>query len=463
MAFTFLAPLPLPETTTVLPNPNFSNSEATTAEVNILRTVNGSRRTYVKTKQRRRLQWNFTTTRNKALELFEFYRSYHAHEIFVRDQDERTFRGFIVNNPFEIEISRRGAPAIQNWPVGETCEIQVEFEGFETEVDITEPVIFVEPANTVLTDLNQQVFLDLPLPTFGALKHNWDATQISGVSDGNLLTVWPDSQGTNNFVNVVGAPNDPTINRSPTYRAKSRIINHRPTVACEQIFSSLTTTTAALVSTQNTTLFDGKRGTIFWVFAHTINNNYSEYLESLNLQFANNFTAAEREELFQLAFAGDAWGISTNTDYFVWSLRNAIGDTSRAEQILLSGPSSPFMPWSIQFEPPGPTDGRLIRLSTNVVPSLEPNIYCLVRNTDTTLRFRTNGVEREGTTIKNTPGSSGLFRLNDSVFNPEFSDNARGEWAQILVYGKALLTSEIEQVERFLSARWGISLNTISF
>ena len=78
MTFTLVAPIPLTETTTVLPNPNFGDQEGATGELNILRTVKGRRRTYVISKDRRKLRWDFTLSRNKAIELFEFYRSYNA-------------------------------------------------------------------------------------------------------------------------------------------------------------------------------------------------------------------------------------------------------------------------------------------------------------------------------------------------------------------------------------------------
>ncbi|KKK96389.1 hypothetical protein LCGC14_2663260, partial [marine sediment metagenome] len=61
------------QTTTLLPNPEFGDSEGLLDEVSIKRTIDGSRHVYVKTKnQRRKLIFSFRLTRLKALELRAF-------------------------------------------------------------------------------------------------------------------------------------------------------------------------------------------------------------------------------------------------------------------------------------------------------------------------------------------------------------------------------------------------------
>jgi hypothetical protein len=130
--FTFRAPLPALQATLLLPNPLFGDSEALTAAVEMKRAMNGTVRTYVKTKNgRRRLQWTFRMTRNKGLEMRAFLLRYFASEMLVEDHNGRTWRGTFVNNPFEFDTPRKAGPAITPMPRGEQQEITVEFEGVE--------------------------------------------------------------------------------------------------------------------------------------------------------------------------------------------------------------------------------------------------------------------------------------------------------------------------------------------
>lgn len=462
MSFTLVAPVPLVETTTVLPNPKFGDSEATTGELNILRTVNGRRRTYVKSKNRRKLQWDFDLTRNKAMELFEFYRSYNSQKVFVKDHNDRRWEGFIVNNPLEIEMARRGLPTLQGWPVGETCSVTIEFEGTRTEDDLRGAKIFTPQAlSQVGPGLDQDVFIDTPLQTFGALVHNWDAFQIVHPNNTRLFT-WPDiGPGNNDLIATVGGGFDPAIDRSPTYRQASAIFGSRPTVAFETVHSSLTSQIAAMHTTSNTSLFSSRRGTIFWVLAHTVNVNWPAYINTLDPSIADSISEQSRDAFLQTAL--DDTSFNTEVEYGVWALENTTGSPD-VEQIHISGSSNPLMPINVRFQPADPANElRLATTGIDSVPSLQPVIYTLSRDSDTTLRFRTNGVEREGVTILDMPGYTGIFHVNDQKFVPEFDTRIRGEWGQLLTYSKALKTSELEEVEKFLSLRWGIPLLTVPF
>lgn len=130
--FEISAPHPGLQTTTLLPNPEFSDTESLTDEVISKRAVDGTLYTYVKTKGgRRKLQWTFRITRNKALELRAFLLSYYASKVQVVDHNDRTWVGFFTNNPFELTSVGRAGPAIQGWPRGETHTITLEFEGIE--------------------------------------------------------------------------------------------------------------------------------------------------------------------------------------------------------------------------------------------------------------------------------------------------------------------------------------------
>lgn len=109
------------QTTTVLPNPEFSDSEALTGEVAIKRTVNGETYTYVKSKNnRRRLLFRFRLTRPKSLELKAFIIAYFSSPITLIDHEEQKWFGNILNNPFEFEAL-----------TGEEQNITLEFEGIK--------------------------------------------------------------------------------------------------------------------------------------------------------------------------------------------------------------------------------------------------------------------------------------------------------------------------------------------
>lgn len=462
MSFTLVAPVPLVETTTVLPNPKFGDSEAATGELNILRTVTGLRRTYVKSKPRRKLQWDFDLTRNKAIELLEFYRSYHGEKVFIKDHNDRRWEGFIVSNPLEIEMARRGLPTRQGWPVGETCTATIEFEGTRTEDDLRGSKIFTPQAlSEVGVGLDQDVFIDIPLQTFGALVHNWDAFQIVHANNTRLFT-WPDTgPGNNDLIATVGGGFDPAIDRSPTYRQASAIFGSRPTVAFETVHSSLTSQIAAMHTTSNTSLFSSRRGTIFWVLAHTVNVNWAAYINTLDPSIADSISDVARDGFLQAAL--DDTSFNTEVEYGVWALEDAAGSPV-VEQIHMSGSSNPLMPVNVRFEPSDPAaELRLATTGIDSVPSLQPVIYTLSRDSDTTLRFRVNGVEREGATILNSAGHTGIFHVNDQKFTPEFDTRIRGEWGQLLSYSKALTTANMEEVEKYLSLRWGIPLLTAPF
>jgi len=129
--FTFQAPYPGLQTTTVTPNPEFGDGENLAVEVAIKRAMDGTLYTYVKRKGRRKLQWTFGLSRNKGLELRAFIQSYFASKILVTDHNGRKWIGNFMNNPFEFEIDRRSAPAIAPMPRGERQRITLEFEGEE--------------------------------------------------------------------------------------------------------------------------------------------------------------------------------------------------------------------------------------------------------------------------------------------------------------------------------------------
>ena len=120
------------QTTTILRDPQFSDGEGLTSEVNRIRSTDGTLRTYIKRKDgRRKLQWSWVLTRNKAIEFEMFIKAYVDFEIKVVDHNGRTWLGYITTNPVEITANRKATPAVQSWPLGESCSVTVDFEGVE--------------------------------------------------------------------------------------------------------------------------------------------------------------------------------------------------------------------------------------------------------------------------------------------------------------------------------------------
>ena len=128
---TFQAPHPMLQTTSLLPNPQFSDSEESLLVVTRKTAIDGTRFTYVKRKGRRKLKWTFKLTRNKSLELRAFIQKYFAQVIKVTDYNGRVWIGNLVGNPFEFDTRERAAPAISPMPLGETVLIELDFEGVE--------------------------------------------------------------------------------------------------------------------------------------------------------------------------------------------------------------------------------------------------------------------------------------------------------------------------------------------
>ena len=129
--FQLEAPYPTVQTTSILPNPEFGDSENLKAQVSTKRAMDGTRYTYVKRKGGRKLQWTFRITRNKGLELRAFIQSYFASQIKVTDHAGRVWIGHFTSNPFEFDTPTRAAPAIAPMPRGEYQTITIEFEGEE--------------------------------------------------------------------------------------------------------------------------------------------------------------------------------------------------------------------------------------------------------------------------------------------------------------------------------------------
>lgn len=123
--FTIRAPYPHLQVTLVLPSPKFSDSVGLTSTMQISRAMDGTSYTYVKSRSgRKRLQWDFTVARHKALELRAFLNVYYRTVVEVLDHNGDTWVGYLVNNPFEST----GSGAAVSFPGGETMDLALEFE-----------------------------------------------------------------------------------------------------------------------------------------------------------------------------------------------------------------------------------------------------------------------------------------------------------------------------------------------
>ena len=130
--FTFEAPYPAIQTTSQLPNPQWSDQEGIQDTVTRKLAMDGTKFTYVKRRNgRRKLHWTFRLTRNKAAEFKAFLVSYFASKVRVTDHNGRVWVGNFTSNPFEFEGSGRAEPAIAPMPRGEWWNIEIEFEGVE--------------------------------------------------------------------------------------------------------------------------------------------------------------------------------------------------------------------------------------------------------------------------------------------------------------------------------------------
>ncbi len=124
MSLILRAPVPGIVTTTVLPNPQFNDTQARKVELQIMRSMNGTRYTYVKSNDRQALSFTFLLTRKKALELRAFLVSYYRAKVQLTDHEGAIWEGYFTNNPFEFSTAGRA----NGWPGGEYCEITLQLE-----------------------------------------------------------------------------------------------------------------------------------------------------------------------------------------------------------------------------------------------------------------------------------------------------------------------------------------------
>lgn len=116
--------LAVAQSVTLLPNPDFGDSEGHNVEVNYLEAASGRPYAYKKTTGYRNLEYTWTNLgRGKIEELVEFFKLYIGEEIIVEDQHGVSFRCVLNEDPVSFSTDRRSAP------LSESGTITLRFSG----------------------------------------------------------------------------------------------------------------------------------------------------------------------------------------------------------------------------------------------------------------------------------------------------------------------------------------------
>jgi len=113
------APYPAIETTLLLPEPMFSNVEASQPDIKIKRSMNGFRRTYVNPSSQSRLNYVMRLSWQEVSILRQVINHYIGKEFLLTDHEDVQWRVTMTRNPLEITtIARDGF-----------CTVPLAFEG----------------------------------------------------------------------------------------------------------------------------------------------------------------------------------------------------------------------------------------------------------------------------------------------------------------------------------------------
>lgn len=124
--FVIQAPYPTIQTATYLPNPQLGDSVNNVLSLEIKRAMDGTKYSYVKTRNRDRLIWTFRLSQHKGMELMAFYQAYNASQLKITDHLNNVYIGYFTSNPFEFEASNR---SVDSPGLDTMVTVQVEFEG----------------------------------------------------------------------------------------------------------------------------------------------------------------------------------------------------------------------------------------------------------------------------------------------------------------------------------------------
>jgi hypothetical protein len=127
MSVILQAPFPSLTTATILPNPQLANVESHRQTVEFHRSLNNTKRTYVKSSSRKLLTFAFRLTKGKALELEAFIKLFYASRIKMIDHEGKTWIVNFESNPFEFSESERAGGV----PGNAMNTITLNFEGVQ--------------------------------------------------------------------------------------------------------------------------------------------------------------------------------------------------------------------------------------------------------------------------------------------------------------------------------------------
>lgn len=112
----------------LLPSPEQGNNQGLISQVDVVRMMDGSRRTFIKKGGGKRLhRWDFTTSREKMEELADFVKRYRSSTCRVVWRD-RSIVGKLTLNPTELQ----GAGRAGGWPGDEAYNVTIEL----VEIDV---------------------------------------------------------------------------------------------------------------------------------------------------------------------------------------------------------------------------------------------------------------------------------------------------------------------------------------
>lgn len=125
MSFMLQAPYPAIKTTSLLPSPQFSNTQGLKSRIaSIMRSMNNTRYTYVHSNPDQTLTFQFLLTRPKTLELREFILLYFASKVKITTHDGDVWAMNFVNDPFEFTGERKAEPSREMWTINLTMRGQ---------------------------------------------------------------------------------------------------------------------------------------------------------------------------------------------------------------------------------------------------------------------------------------------------------------------------------------------------
>lgn len=106
MSFVMMAPHQLVQTTMLLPSPEFGDSDNIVAAINLKRSMNNTKRTYINVPSDEYLIYEFILTRGKTLEVIEFLKIYYPYDVRIINHKNETYVCKIMTDPFDFSLFR---------------------------------------------------------------------------------------------------------------------------------------------------------------------------------------------------------------------------------------------------------------------------------------------------------------------------------------------------------------------